>query len=51
MAKHGKTLSSRRAAKVDREREYAPAEAVALVKELEAREVRRVRRGPRAHRA
>jgi large subunit ribosomal protein L1 len=33
MAKHGKTFEEARA-RVDREREYAPAEAIALVKEL-----------------
>ena len=43
--------SSRRAGKVDREHEYEPAEAIAPAQGAQAREVRRVRRGPRAHRA
>ncbi len=38
-------------AKVDREREYQPAEAIALVKEPRRRQVRRVGRGAHPHRA
>ena len=50
MAKHGKRYLEARA-KIDREKLYTPAEAVRLVKETKAHEVRRVRRGPRPHRA
>ena len=42
-------LHARRYAKVDREREYPPAEAIALVKGLAQRQVRRDGRGARAH--
>ena len=42
MSGHGKRHSEE-LAKVDREREYKPAEAVALVRSLAQRQVRRVR--------
>ena len=50
MAKHGKKYT-RGAPRIDREHEYAPAEAVKLVKESQVLEVRRVGRGPHPHRA
>ena len=48
MAKHGKKYLEARQ-RIDREHEYAPAEAVALVKELQVLQVRRVGRGPHPH--
>ncbi len=48
MAHHGKAYEDA-LKRLDREREYQPAEAVALVKELSPREVRRVGRAARPH--
>ena len=50
MAKHGKRYRDN-LEKVDRERQYSPAEAVELIKELRAGQVRRDRRGAHPHRA
>ena len=50
MAKHGKRYLEARE-KIDREKLYSPGEAVAAAQGDQGHQVRRVRRGPRPHRA